>query len=297
MRPQDAPSAAPLSVLLAVGVLVAGMVSIQTGAALAKQLFPVVGAQGAVALRVAIAAMVLLALQRPWRGPLDRRHIRAVLLYGAALGAMNLLFYMSLKTVPLGVAVAIEFTGPLTVAVIASRRALDLAWVALAAAGLVLLAAPLGGAAIAADPLGALFALGAGIFWGLYIVLGKRAGEIGVGRAAALGMAVAALVATPFGIAHAGAALFAPALLPLAVAVALLSSAIPYSLEMFALVRLPSRTFGVLMSLEPVIATLSGLLMLGERLSPVQTAAIGCIVVASFGSVTALRAREVVPLP
>ena len=272
------------------GVLLFAMVSFQTGAALAKQLFPAVGPQGAVTLRVVLAAIMLLAVQRPWRGArLTAGQLRSVILYGASLGGMNLCFYMALKTVPLGICVALEFTGPLAVAVVASRRLLDLVWVAMAVAGLLVLSLPHSGTAGPIDPLGVAFALGAGAFWGLYIVFGRRAGELNAGRATALGMVVAALIVAPFGVAHAGWALWSLALLPVGAAVGLLSSALPYTLELFAMVRLPDRVFSILMSLDPAIAAVSGWLLLGEQLTPLQIIAIGCVVIASLGSMSGLH--------
>jgi inner membrane transporter RhtA len=184
----------------------------------------------------------------------------------------------------------VEFTGPLAVAVLSSRRPIDFLWVGFAALGVVLLA-PWDGARL--DPHGLAFSLGAGVCWALYIVFGKRAGEGGGGRAASLGMTLAALIAFPVGYAQARTGLFAPAILPAALGVAVLSSALPYSLEMAALSRLPQRTFGVLMSLEPALGALSGLVLLGERLTSSESAAIACVMAASFGSAATTRASEI----
>ena len=265
------------------------MVSIQVGAALAQHLFPAVGAPGTTALRVSLAALILLAIRRPSLRGLDRPSLMAVVLYGASLGLMNLCFYLALRTVPLGVAVAVEFTGPLVVAAASHRSRLDILWLVLAAGGLGLLA-PWGGQAI--DPVGLLWALGAGLFWGLYILFGQAAGRIGEGAASALGMAVAAFVVIPFGVASAGARLAEPALLPLALSVAVLSSALPYSLEMFALTRLPRATFGTLMSLEPAIGALAGFVLLGQQLSVRQGGAIAAIILASAGAAVSLIAAK-----
>ena len=274
-----------------VALLAVAMASIHIGAAVAKRgLFPVVGAQGTTALRVALAALILMAVLRPWRSLPTRGQAGWILLYGVALGTMNLLFYLSLRTIPLGVAVALEFTGPLAVAMAGSRRPVDIAWVVLAAAG-VLLLLPLGRLSAPLDPQGLLLALGAGACWALYILFGRQAGVGGAGRATALGMGVAAVIVVPVGLASAGTALFSPALLPAALAIAVLSSALPYSLEMVVLGRLPTRTFGVLMSLEPAMGTLSGLILLGERLTLVQTAAIACIMAASVGCAASARAE------
>jgi inner membrane transporter RhtA len=265
--------------------LLGSMCSIQVGAALAQHLFPAVGAPGTTALRVGLAALILLAIRRPSLKRLDGRGVRALGLYGASLGLMNLCFYLALRTIPLGVAVAVEFIGPLVVAAASHRSRLDILWLVLAAGGLVLLA-PWGGRAL--DPLGLLLALGAGVFWGLYILFGQAAGKIGEGAASALGMGVAAVVVIPFGVAAAGTRLADPALLPLGLTVAVLSSALPYSLEMFALTRLPRATFGTLMSLEPAIGALSGFLLLGQHLSLRQGAAIAAVILASAGAALSL---------
>jgi len=269
--------------------ILGSMVSIQVGAALAQHLFPIVGAPGTTALRVGLAALILLAIRRPSLKGLDGKDLRALALYGASLGLMNLSFYLALRTIPLGVAVAVEFIGPLVVAAASHRSRLDILWLILAAVGLVLLT-PLGGQAL--DPAGLLLALGAGVFWGLYILFGQAAGKIAEGAAPALGMAVAALVVIPFGAASAGARLLDPALLPLGLTVAVLSSALPYSLEMFALTRLPRVTFGTLMSLEPAIGALSGFVLLGQHLSLRQGGAIAAIILASAGTAFSLIATK-----
>jgi len=290
-------AAATSRIVGSVGVLVLAMVSIQTGAALAKQLFPAVGPAGASTLRLLLAAIILGAVLRPWRVRLTRPVWRSVLVYGIALAGMNAFFYLALVSIPLGIATALEFTGPLFVATIASRRPLDFLWVALALAGLLLLL-PIGATTGSVDPVGAGYALAAGICWGLYIVFGQKAGaEQGV-RITALGVAIAAVCVFPFGLSQAGVtALFAPEILPLAIAVAVLATAIPYSLEMIGLRRLPRRTFGTLMSLEPAIAALSGLLLLGERLAPIQWLAIMAIIAASVGTtITAVRPEDSPPL-
>jgi inner membrane transporter RhtA len=238
---------------------------------------------------VGLAAVILLAVRRPSLKGLDGAGLKALVLYGASLGLMNLCFYQALRAIPLGVAVAVEFIGPLTVAAASHRSRLDILWLILAAGGLALLA-PWGGQAL--DPFGLLWALGAGVFWGLYILFGQAAGRIGEGAASALGMAVAALVVIPFGAASAGARLFDPALLPLGLTVAVLSSALPYSLEMFALTRLPRSTFGTLMSLEPAIGALAGFILLGQQLSLRQGGAIAAIILASAGAALSLLAAK-----
>ncbi len=261
-------------------------------------LFPLVGAQGTTAVRVGLSAVLMLLIWRPWRWRLARADAKAIALYGAALGGMNLMFYLSLRTLPFGVAVAIEFAGPLAVAIGSSRRAVDFVWVTLAVGGLALLL-PLGltdGAAAdatALDPEGLLYALAAAVCWGSYIVFGKRAGHLHAGHAVSLGLFVAALVVVPVGIVHAGAALWSPTVLLIGVAVAAVSSAIPITLEMMALKRLPREAFGIMISMEPAVAAVLAMALLGEHLTAVQWLAIGCIIAASMGS--ALTARRAVP--
>jgi inner membrane transporter RhtA len=204
------------------------------------------------------------------------------------MGVMNFCFYSALARIPLGIAVALEFTGPLAVAMAASHRARDFLWVALAALGLIVLL-PLNPAHQTVSAVGIAFALGAGGCWALYIVFGQKAGALHGGVTAALGTVIGTAVIAPFGLAQASAALFDPRILPAACAVALLSSALPYSLEMYAMTRLPTRTFGVLMSGEPALGALSGWCFLHESLAPVQWAAIASIMLASAGSATTSR--------
>jgi inner membrane transporter RhtA len=282
------------SILFPVGLLLIAMASIQSGASLAKSMFPVVGAQGTTTLRLIFASIIMLLLLRPWRAKLTANSLRTVIVYGMALGGMNFLFYMSLKTVPLGIAVALEFTGPLAVAIYASRRAMDFLWIGLAVIGLLLLI-PTGEASAGIDLIGAGYALGAGICWALYILFGQKAGADNGVQTAALGVMIAALFVAPVGIVHAGAALLTPSLIPIAIGVAILSTALPYTLEMVALTRMPARTFGTLMSIEPAFGALSGLLFLHEYLSLAQWLAIACIILASVGATMTMR-RESRPV-
>ena len=282
-------SASPFQRFIPFLAVLGSVPALGVGTSWAKQaLFPVVGAQGTTAVRVGLSALLMLMLWRPWRWRLSRADAQAVALYGAALGAMNLMFYLSLQTLPFGLAVAIEFAGPLTVAIWSSRRAVDFVWVALAIAGLALLL-PLGLSGSTLDPLGVLYAVGAAVFWALYIVFGKRAGHLHAGQSVSLGLLVAALVVVPVGVAHAGAALLSPSVLLVGVAVAAISSALPISLEMMALKRLPKEAFGIMISMEPAVAALLALALLGERLDTVQWLAIGCIVAASMGSAATAR--------
>lgn len=271
------------SSLYPVALLVVAMASIQSGASLAKSMFPIVGPQGTTTLRLIFASIIMLILLRPWRAKLTAQSLRTVIVYGMALGGMNFLFYMSLRTIPLGIAVALEFTGPLAVAIYASRRAIDFLWIALAVIGLILLI-PTGATSTGLDLVGAGYALGAGVCWALYILFGQKAGADNGVQTAALGVMIAALFVAPIGIVHAGAALLTPSLIPIAIGVAILSTALPYTLEMIALTRMPARTFGTLMSIEPAIGALSGLIFLQEYLSFAQWSAIFCIILASVGA-------------
>lgn len=284
----------PISLWLPALAVLGSVTSLCIGTSFAKKLFPLIGAEGTSALRVGFSALVLLLVWRPWRWPLSRRDAGFVVRYGLTLGAMNLLFYMALKTIPFGIAVAIEFSGPLAVAMIGSRRAVDFVWLACAVVGLAMLL-PLGGRGDI-DTTGVLFALGAAVCWGLYIVFGKRAGHLHAGHSVSLGLVAASLVVVPFGVAHAGAALLEPGVLLAGLGVAVVSSAVPMSLEMMALKRLPSATFGIMVSLEPAVAALLATLLLGELLSLPQWVAIGCIVTASVGStITAKRLAPMAP--
>jgi inner membrane transporter RhtA len=286
----------PHSIALPIAVLIVAMFSFQIGAVLAKQLFPVVGASGATALRLGLGCLMLLAVWRPWRIRPSAREARTLVIYGLAMGCMNWCFYLSLNRIPLGISVALEFTGPLAVAIATSRRTIDFAWIALAAMGLVALL-PLGLESRPLDPAGIGFALAAGFFWAMYIVFGQKAGDAHGGQTTALGMVAAAIVIVPIGIAHAGTALLSPAILPVACAMAVLSSALPYSLEMYALTRMPARTFGVLMSGDPALGALAGLAFLGETLSMVQWGAIASIMLASAGSAATTRRAKAPSLP
>ena len=275
---------------LAVAAQMLAMVSFIGGASIAKGVFPVVGAAGATTLRLTGGVIVLAVAIRPrW----DRWRATATIptiLYGLAMGGMNLLFYLALARVPLGIAVALEFTGPLTVAILTSRSVLDFAWLVLAVAGLLLLL-PLGGVARGIDPIGAVLALSAGGCWALYIVTGQKAGSDHGALTTLSGMTIAAIATAPAGIAGAGTTLLRPDMLAISLAIAVLSSALPYTLEMFALRRLPARTYGTLTSAEPGIGAAMGFLLLHEALSPRQEAAIALIVAAAAGAALAATRR------
>lgn len=271
-------------------VLVA-MVMFQSGASLAKQLFPVVGVPGTTTLRLVLAAAVLCAIARPWRVRLGSNHWRLILVFGAVIGCMNLLFYLSLSRIPLGIAVAIEFTGPLAVAFMTSRRATDVIWAVMALAG-VLVLLPIRTSVSRVDPVGVVLALSAGVCWALYIVLGKRAGVAGLSSrlVTAIGLSVGAMIVAPVGVFYGGWQIFRLEVLPMAFLMAMLSSAIPYTLEIVALRHLPERNFGILMSLEPAVGAFAGLIFLGEHLTGIQWIAIGCVMIAAFGSSASVSA-------
>jgi inner membrane transporter RhtA len=274
----------------AIASVLVAMMAIQSGASLAKTLFPIIGPEGTTALRVGFAALILFLVFQPWKKWPAKQDQKALWFYGVCLGGMNLMFYLAIERIPLGIAVALEFTGPLAVALLSSKRKLDLLWVALAMAGIALLL-PWQTEATALDPAGVALALGAGACWAGYIIFGQKTGSaVHGGTAVALGMAVAALFLFPIGLASAGSSLFSWTVLPFAFAVALLSSAIPYSLEMVALKRLPAQSFSILMSLEPAIAALAALIILAEQLSLLQWLAIFAVIAASLGS--SLTARK-----
>ncbi|HFF8547935.1 TPA: threonine/homoserine exporter RhtA [Kluyvera cryocrescens] len=269
-------------------VILISMISIQSGASLAKSLFPMIGAPGVTALRLALGTLILVIIFKPWRLRFAKEQRLPLLFYGLSLGAMNYLFYLSLQRIPLGIAVALEFTGPLAVALFSSRRPVDFIWVILAVTGLWFLL-PLGQDVAHVDLTGALLALGAGAGWAVYILAGRRAGEEHGPATVAMGSLIAAIVFVPLGAFQATEALWHWTLLPVGLAIAILSTALPYTLEMIALTRLPTRTFGTLMSMEPAIATLSGLIFLGETLTFSQTMALGAIILASMGSTLTMR--------
>jgi inner membrane transporter RhtA len=276
----------------ATGLVLVAVGSVQFGAALAKTLFDELGPGGTVLLRVASAALILALLWRPSIRERSGRDLALAVAFGVSLAGMNYAFYESLDRIPLGVAVTFEFVGPLGVAVAGSRRPLDLLWVALAGAGILLLANPGGGGI---DGLGVALALLAGGFWAAYILLSARAGSVFPGGSGlAIAMCVAAVLVAGPGLAQGGAQLLEPELLALGAAVGLLSSAIPYSLELEALRRLPARVFGVLMSLEPAVAAVAGFVVLGQVLDVLEVLAILLVVAASAG---AARTAEPVAEP
>ncbi|KFA83574.1 threonine/homoserine exporter RhtA [Enterobacter sp. EGD-HP1] len=276
------------SVWLPVAVILIAMLSIQSGASLAKSLFPLVGAPGVTALRIVLGTAILVVIFKPWRLRFKKEQRLPLLFYGLSLGAMNYLFYLSIQTIPLGIAVALEFTGPLAVALFSSRRPVDFIWVVLAVLGLWFLL-PLGQSVAEIDLTGAALALGAGACWAIYILTGQRAGEEHGPATVALGSLIAAIVFVPIGMAQATESIWQWSVMPIGLAVAILSTALPYSLEMIALTRLPTRIFGTLMSMEPALAAISGMVFLGETLTLTQTLALCSIIAASMGSTLTMR--------
>jgi len=280
--PQDsAVGAGPLARVPSPVLVLAAIASVQLGGALAVGLFGAVGPAGAVLLRLAFASAVLVAVSRPRPSELDRRKIALAALFGAVLWGMNLCFYESLHRIGLGIAVSLEFVGPLAVAVAGSRRRMDVLWVTLAAAGI--LALTRGGGAISG--LGIAFALVAGALWGCYILLSARLGRaFQTGAGLSMAMCLAALLALPMGLASGRVHLLAPSSLAIGAVVGLLSSAIPYSFELEALRRIRTSVFGVLMSLEPAVAALMGLVVLGQGLSARSGLGIALVMAASGGA-------------
>jgi inner membrane transporter RhtA len=279
----------------AVAMVLGAVASLQFGAALAATLFDDLGPGGAAFLRLALAAVILLALWRPrvrGHAPAD---LRLVVAFGLVLGGMNWAIYESFSRIPLGIAVTLEFVGPLGVAVAGSRRVLDLLWVALAGAGVLLLAD--GGSGGGLDPVGILLAFVAGACWAAYILLGARTGRrFPGGQGLALAMVFGALLTLPAGVAQAGGALLDPRLLGAALVVAVASSVLPYSLELEALRRLRAGVFGVLMSLEPAVAALAGLVVLGQALGATELTAIALVLAATAGAtLTPARRRATDP--
>ena len=287
---------APLSrknsfpVWLPIVILLFAMMSLQGGASLAKSLFDVAGAPGITALRLGLGTLLLCLFFKPWRLRFTPAQRKPLLIYGLALGCMNFLFYLALRTIPLGVGVALEFLGPLALALAGARRLLDFLWIALAVAGLWFLL-PIGDGISHIDPLGTLLAVGAGVCWAIYILSGQRAGAEHGPATVAMGSLIASVIFVPLGLLFASPGIWHWEILPLALLIALLSSAIPYSLEMIAMTRLPARIFGTLMSLEPAVAALSGMLFLGEQLTLPQWSGLLAIIAASAGTTLTMRQK------
>ncbi|MDP2565259.1 EamA family transporter [Pseudoalteromonas marina] len=269
--------------ILATVCLLIAMMTIQSGASFAKQLFPIVGPEGTTALRLGFSALILCLVFKPWKHIPTRGNRLAIVVYGLSLGGMNILFYYAIERIPLGIGVALEFTGPLAVALFSSRRKRDLFWVACAIAGILLLLPDMSGEE-SLDPVGVILALAAGACWAGYILFGKKTGmQSSGGATVALGMTVAAIVLVPYGSIMQASA-FTWEVIPLGIGIAVLSSALPYTLEMVALRNMPSQGFSIMMSLEPAIASLAAFVILGELLTLWQWLAILLVIIASAGS-------------
>ena len=267
------------------------IISVQGGAAIAKGLFPALGAAGTAAVRIGLSAIILYLVNRPNLAKLSSAQWKAVIPYGLSLGAMNLIFYLALERIPLGLAVTLEFIGPLLLAILGSKRLIDYLWVLLAAVGIVFIA-PWDGDGV--DLLGALLALVAGGFWAAYIVLGGRISKImDGGQAVSVGMIFASMVVLPVGFAEGGLSNFTPVMLLTGGALALLSSAIPFTLEMRALKQLPAQTFSILMSMEPAVAAMCGLIFLREHLSALEWLSVISVVIASAGATITKKKKDI----
>lgn len=275
-------------VLWPILILLVSMSSVQGSASLAKYLFPILGPAGMTAWRLVFSSIMLALIFKPWKKKITKQAWRPIICYGIALGFMNLSFYGAIQRIPLGIAVAIELTGPIAVAMFSSRRWLDFVWLGLAIVGLAMLL-PLHEASVALDPMGVILALVAGCGWAMYIVFGRQAGTIHGPSSVAIGSMIAMLFMFPIGVWNSGDVMFDPSILPMVFVVAILASALPYALEMIALPRLPAQTFSTLMSLSPVLASLSGFVFLHEMLSGIQWLAIGCIIISSIGTVLSIH--------
>ena len=288
------PSSAP-SRLVPFLLILGSITSLCIGTSLAKAfLFPLAGPTGTTALRTGFSALLLLALWRPWKAAFSRRDLTFIALYGVTLGTMNLFFYLALNSIPFGLAVAIEFIGPLSVTLLYSRKITDFIWIALAVAG-ILLILPLRGNHSGLNISGVLFALAAAFCWALYILFGKRISHLHSGHTVAIGLVFASLITFPVGIMDAGAILAHPSLLMMGLLIALVSSSLPMSLEMAALKRLPHKSFGILVSMEPAIAAMVAFFMLAESLTLIQIVAIGFSITAGMGSALTARGHTADP--
>ncbi|XBS71394.1 DMT family transporter [Acerihabitans sp. KWT182] len=274
-------------------LVLGSIVSLGIGTSLAKAyLFPLIGAAGTSALRTGLSAVMLLCWWRPWQTAVNRRDMTFIALYGVTLGAMNLCFYLALKTIPFGLAVAIEFIGPLTVTVMFSRKIMDFVWILLAVSGMLMLL-PLWGTQSGLDMRGVMFSLIAALCWGLYILFGKKISHRHSGQTVAIGLVFASIVTFPMGMRDAGAIIAHPYLLPVGLLVALISSSLPMTLEMAAMKRLPHKAFGILVSMEPAVAAIVAFLLLGESLTLIQMLAVALSVTAGIGSAMTARPQNI----
>ncbi len=278
----DRDVARSIGMLLPIMATIGATASFQVGAAFAKNLFPAIGPQGAATLRIGLGAILLIAIARPWRAWPLKAPVLPVIGLGLAMAGAILMFYQAMNRLPLGVAMALQFLGPLSIAVFGSRRAIDLVWAALAAAGVWTLVGV--DTTVRLDPVGIAWSLGAATCWAGYILCGRVASTSLGASTAAIATGIAAIVMLPVGVQHAGLSLFSPALIPMALLVALFSTAIPFSLEFYAMPRMPARTFAVFMSFEPAFGVLSGLVILHEQLTEPQIAGVAVVIVAAAGA-------------
>ncbi|WP_374746783.1 EamA family transporter [Klebsiella variicola subsp. variicola] len=267
----------------------AGMISVQTGAAFAKTLFPVVGSEGVAALRIGLSALVLLVIMRPWRLWKSNVNWSALALYGLILALMNLLIYRAFMYIPVSIAIAIEVMGPLGAALLKSRQKSDLVWVFVSAAGMVFLSA--GDVKGEIDIRGVLYSIAAAVFWGMYVIYGSKVAS-GGGMTVATGMLIAACITVPLGLSQAGNALLSPHILGVGLLVAILSSMLPFLFDIYAMGRLPPRVFGILLSGSPVVSAIAGWLVLSEKLALMQCGGIACVMVACSGCALFSRRRS-----
>jgi inner membrane transporter RhtA len=281
----------PFGILLPILAIIAAMAAFQVGAAFAKNLFPAIGPEGAAALRLVFGAVMLLALVRPWRTWPARAPVLPLIGLGVAMAGAIQMFYLAIDHLPLGIAIAIQFLGPLAIAIAGSRRAVDVLWAILAAGGVWCLVA-VNSVGEPIDLVGVAWSLGAAVCWAGYILLGRTVTTAFGNATAAISVSIAAIVILPLGVWRAGAALLSPDLIPLALLVALFSAAIPFSLEFFAMPRMPARTFAVFMSLEPTFGVMFGFLILHERLTVFQTAGVAMVVIAAAGAAWSSSGRK-----
>lgn len=277
---------------IGVVTLILSIISLCTGTSIAKNLFSEVGAIGTTTYRIFFSACILWLIWRPWRIPLTGSDLSTIVPYGICIVGMNLPFYLSLQTLPVGIALAIEFTGPLALAIYKSRTRYDFLWIAFAIVGLYLLLWPdsVSDELIALDPMGVIYALIAGAFWAAYIIFGQKARRVHPAHLTAYGLTIAALIILPLGLYSGGVDMFKPHLLLFGFGIAILSSALPYSLEAFSLRILPTKTFSIMLSLEPAVGALAGIIILGEIIESQQWLAILLVVTASAGcTATAMR--------
>lgn len=274
----------------AVAVFLTAVVTVQAGAVFAKKLFVLVGAEGATSMRLGFAALILLVVFRPWKIDFRKGNIQHFLVYGIALGAMNFFFYKALKEIPIGIAVGIEFIGPLSVALFYSRRPIDFIWIFLVVIGLILLL-PMSDEVNNVNFKGVLYALIAGFWWAVYIIFGRKVGkQYGIPIVSA-GMIVGALLFAPIGLLTEGTYLFTPTVLFFGITVALLSSAIPFALELIAMTHIPAKTYGMLSSAEPAVGAIFGIIFLHEHLFAIQWSGLAAIIIASIGATLTARGR------